>query len=479
MKNSKRLGTNAALNVIKQLFTILFPLITFPYASRILGVANYGKINFSSSIISYISLIAGLGVYNYAIREGARVRESKNKLKKLSNEIFTINCASTAIAYLILGLLLVFNNKLSDYSWLLLIQSSTILFTTLGIDWFNVIHEDYFFITLRYILCQGLSLFLMFILVRNQEDYLQYAFTSVISSIIANILNLFYIKKQYQYIPCITFNKECLIHFKSIMIMFGSAIATLIYINSDVTILGILKNDTIVGYYSVSAKIYTLIKQLLNALLVVAMPRLSSEIAKLDFKMINKHYNQIFSYLVLILGPACTGLFMLSDNIILLFSGSEYLPAASSLRILSVSLLFATIACFYVNVIMIPNRMEKYVLRATVISAVTNIVLNFILIPFWGQNAAALTTVIAELLMFICGVYYTKKIAQLHFNKNILISFICSIGVVILCIISKMFLLNNTLIIVISLGVSILLWVICIMAFYRKEIMTFIRCKHR
>ena len=309
--------------------------------------------------------------------------------------------------------------------------------------------------------------------------YLQYAFTSVISSIIANILNLFYIKKQYQYTPCITINKDCLKHFKSIMIMFGSAIATLIYINSDVTILGVLKDDTIVGYYSVSAKIYTLIKQLLNALLVVAIPRLSSEIAKLDFKILNKHYNQIFSYLVLILGPACTGLFMLSDNIILLFSGSEYLPAATSLRILSFSLLFASIACFYVNVIMIPNRMEKYVLRATIISAITNIVLNFVLIPLWGQNAAALTTLIAEFLMVICGVYYTKKIVQLHFDKNIFISFICSIGVAILCTINKMFFLNNTLIIVTSLSASGLLWGICIIVSYRKAIMTFISHKYR
>ena len=128
--------------------------------------------------------------------------------------------------------------------------------------------------------------------------------------------------------------------------MFSSAIATLIYINSDVTILGVLKDDIVVGLYSVSAKIYTLIKQLLNALLVFAIPRISNEIARKEFEVVDKHYNKIFSYLILILGPACTGLFVLSENIIELFCGAEYLQAANSLKILAIALVLATMACF-------------------------------------------------------------------------------------------------------------------------------------
>ena len=73
----KSLKVNAALNVIKQLCMIVFPMITFPYASRVLGTFHYGKINFGSSIISYIMLIAGLGVSKYAIREGESKRRQE------------------------------------------------------------------------------------------------------------------------------------------------------------------------------------------------------------------------------------------------------------------------------------------------------------------------------------------------------------------------------------------------------------------
>ena len=82
---------NAALSVVKQLFSIAFPMITFPYVTRILGAENYGKYTFSASIVNYISYIGAAGILRYAIRECSRIREDKEKQEKLVNEIFTIN----------------------------------------------------------------------------------------------------------------------------------------------------------------------------------------------------------------------------------------------------------------------------------------------------------------------------------------------------------------------------------------------------
>ena len=78
---------------------IIFPLITFPYVSRILGVDNLGKYNFSNSIISYFILIAGLGISTYAVREGARLRDKQKAFHDFANEMFTINVISTIVAY--------------------------------------------------------------------------------------------------------------------------------------------------------------------------------------------------------------------------------------------------------------------------------------------------------------------------------------------------------------------------------------------
>lgn len=107
MKKERSLTINALLNVVKQICSIIFPMITFPFATRVLGAFNYGKINFSASLISYITLLAGLGITNYAIREGSRVKENKEKLQELTNELFSINLISMSVAYLLLFIIIV------------------------------------------------------------------------------------------------------------------------------------------------------------------------------------------------------------------------------------------------------------------------------------------------------------------------------------------------------------------------------------
>ena len=82
---TKKMGVNAALNLFKTALSIIFPLITYPYISRILGVENLGKINYTASIVGYFSLIAALGISTYTIREGGRIRSNSEKLSRLGN----------------------------------------------------------------------------------------------------------------------------------------------------------------------------------------------------------------------------------------------------------------------------------------------------------------------------------------------------------------------------------------------------------
>ncbi len=466
----KSLRLNAILNAIKQVCSILFPMITFPFASRILGKASYGKINFSQSIISYILLIASLGISNYAIREGAKIREDKRSLNQFANEVFTINLCSMLVSYLILFILILFWKRLDGYGTLLLIQGLSIFFTTIGIDWVNSLYEDFTYITLRYILCQSVAVVLMLLLVRSSDDYLIYALTSVSSTVLANIMNVGYIRRTYGLRIVPTYHPNFKKHIKPIMILFGTSIASLIYINSDVTILGILKNDSEVGLYSVSAKIYTLVKNLMNSMLIVAIPRISNEIEKDDRNQINSHLSDILSNLILLIIPACIGLFMLSHNIISLLSGVEYLEATSSLQILSISLIFASLACFFINVVMIPYRMESNVLFATIISAIINIIFNIILIPKWGQDAAALTTLASEIIMTVLGIYYTRHVCVFKLSKPILVDIINGLAVFTVCKTMIHFVSNDFFAIVLSVLLSLILCFLILLIFYKDKI---------
>ena len=108
----KSIKLNAILNVMKTVFSLVFPLITFPYVTRMLQVEAMGKYDFSGSIISYFTLLAALGINIYAVREGAKYRNDKEKIDQFASEIFSINVYSTIASYILLFICLIFIQKL-------------------------------------------------------------------------------------------------------------------------------------------------------------------------------------------------------------------------------------------------------------------------------------------------------------------------------------------------------------------------------
>lgn len=433
----KSLSINAFLNGLRSILNILFPLITFPYVSRILTVNGIGIYNFSNSIISYFLLIAGLGVGTYAIREGAKFRDNKKLISKFASEVFTINVVSTGIAYILLFLCLILFSKLHDYLDCILIFSLQIFFTTIGTEWIYQIYEDYFYITLRSIFFQIISIFLLFIFVRKSSDYLNYAAITVFSAVGSNILNFFNARK-YCHIR-LTFRFNWKLHLIPILIIFAANIANMIYVNSDITLLGLLKTDYVVGIYSVSSKIYQMVKSLVASILLVTVPRLALLYGKGRKEEYKKILSKLTSTLLVLILPAAVGLFMLSKEVIIIASGIKYLRASNSLRILCFAYVFSILAWILTDCVLIPAKREKYVLISMSVSAILNILLNIILIPIWNENAAAFSTVIAELSMFVVNYHYAKDLVKdVFMSKNLRRIFITSsigcVGIIVICL---------------------------------------------
>lgn len=474
IEKKRSVKKNAILSVIKQLFSIIFPMITFPYATRILGVENYGKYTFSVSIVNYISYIAAAGILRYAVRECARVRDDKKKLHRLVNEIYTINISTTIVAYLILFALLAFVPMLREYVLWIMLISLSVLFTTIGTDWINSAFEDYFFITIRYILSQMVALSLLFLLVRNQDDITQYVIVSIFGGILANILNVLHIRRTLKIVPRLIYSKQLLNHIKPILYLFASTIATVIYINSDVTLLRIYADDASVGYYGVSTQFYQLVKQLINAAFIVIIPRISNELAK-DKSLAYSRYNKILTVTILVMIPCATGLFMIRNNLILLFSGEEYLKATSSLAILAVSLIPAMTANFFINIVMIPLGMEKKVMIATITSGIVNIGLNFVLIPIFAENAAAFTTLIAEISMILIAMFYCRSMKFRSVIKAIVTGIVGAGIIVLVCFLLNSIISNYFANIVLCITISSMFYGVVILIFYREKVMSIIR----
>ena len=450
---------NAILNVIKQIMKIAFPLITFPYVSRILLDENFGKYNFAQSIINYYILIAGLGVATYGIREGARLRNYSEKLNNFANQLFTINLLSTIVSYLLLLLLCLLWRKLDSYQNLIIILSGVMLFNTLGADWINSIYEDYGYMTKRYIVIKSIALVLIFVFIKEKEDYLKYGCIIAGTDMLANLINVFYVKK---YVHLRIAKPHISKHLAPLFILLANTIAITIYTNSDITMLGIFQNDSVVGVYGVASKMNQIVKNLINAIIVVIIPRLAALLGNNEIDKYNALLRKTIKAIITFMLPMIVGMIVLSKDIILLFGGKAYIEGFHSLRILSIALVPTIIASIFFDGILIVNRREKYCLLATIISAVLNIFLNLILIPVLSLNGAAITTVIAELCSCLMAMYFSRGFYNMKFriDRDIMAVLVGTLAVAIICVINSIWISGLIMIAIDVLLATILYFVI-------------------
>lgn len=461
MKN-KSLSINAILNSLQTLLNLIFPLITFPYVSRVLSVNGMGKYNFANSIVSYFVLIAGLGISRYAVREGAKIRENKVLFSEFASRIFSINLCSTIISYILLFVTLLVVTSLQDCVEAILIFSVQIFFTTLGVDWLYIIYEEYGYITFRNILFKIISIILLFIFVRHSNDYLNYAAITTFASVGSYILNFFHAKKICRIRLVWNFNWGA--YLVPILTIFGTMVAVTIYVSSDITMLGFLKNNYVVGIYSISSKIYGMVGPMLSATMAVTIPRLAMLMGRGILKEYKELFEKLLQSMIVIVLPAVVGLIITARNIILIIAGKEYLRSTSSLRILSIALFFGTINTIFVECVLIPAKRERATLITAIIAAITNLSLNFVLIPLFSERGTAMTTVIAECLSMIINFYFSKDIIgetilNITFWKNNINVIVGCIVVVFVCIVVKMFIYNNVIQLIMSIICSCITYI--------------------
>lgn len=444
---------NTVFNTIRTISSIIYPLITFPYISRVLGAENVGKVNFSSSFVSYFSLITTLGITSYAIRECSLVKDDKKELEKTSSQIYSINICMAVVAYVVLILCTLFVPKLSGYKTLILIQSLGIILTVIGTDWLNTAMEDFRFIAIRTASFQLLALVFMFIFVRSRQHYHAYAITAIIASSGAYLANVFYRNKycKVRFTPHMEWRK----HMRPIITMVMMILAQHILSNLDITMLGLIKDDTAVGLYTTAAYLINFITLLASAITAVVMPQMSKAFDEGDSDKIRSLFRYTISFTLVVGLPCFAGLCMMPEEIVTLIGGAEYVPSAGAVRILSFSMLFWLVGNIFGNVILISAKREKQFMKACMIGMILNAITNCVLIPPLGIHGAAITTAIANIvIMVISMIGMPTEIRLPNVGKIIIGPIVGTVLVFVICIVSKV-LINNAIIrLLIAIAVS-------------------------
>ncbi len=448
-KATNSIAINGILNIIQKCSTIFFPLITIPYLSRVLGATNFGKFSFSHSIVAYFLLFAMLGINTYAVREGASKRDNPQEILTFSKEITTINLYSVLLSFGVLLLVVFLGGFASDYQKLLLILSCLLPLTFVGRDWINVVYEDYLYTTVRYLIVQVLGVLLIFLLVKTQADYIIYTAIYALTSTLGYVINFFYTRRYVKF--RLTRKTNIKKHLVPILILFVAQLAATIYIESDITMLGLYCTEQEVGIYSIASKVYSLIKAVINAITAVVIPRIVYHLSKGERDNSDNLLNKLFLTLFTIIFPLAVGICIFNYDVLLLIGGGEYVSGGQALIVLTITLPIAVFSGYFCNAVLVPAKKEKAFMWITVISATSNILLNLIMIPFFGILGAAITTLISEIVVVILSCIISRKSLRLKMNiKDIIAVFVGLFFVAGICIVIRQFVANSILRVVIS-----------------------------
>lgn len=463
----KDIGVNLIFNLLKTITKIIFPLITFPYASRVLGVDGIGKVQYCNSTISYFTLIATLGISIYAVRQGAKYKDDREALSKFSKEILIINSISMALSYLLFTIFVLFFFK-QPYYVLLILCSFATLFQTYSIEWLYQIKEDYGYISIRALIFNVISIILMFVFVHSPKDYIVYAIINMFGSFGSFFFNIFHAKKYINVFR--SYNLNLKQHIKPILMIFGVSVASSIYMNLDTVMLGAMVGTVAVGLYTAAVKLIHLVKNLISSFSNVLFTRLSNYVGtgkNTEYKALLKNG---VDFTMLFLIPCIVGMYMLSAELLYFLSGSEYTEATLAARILAINLYFSVLDGLIYYQVLLPFKHEKLASISTWIGAIVNLILNFFIIPIFSYTGAAFTTLIAELSVSFCLLYFAKNLIDI---KMLFISSIryllFSIPIVICCIICKIMFANIFIFVAISVISSALLY-FCTLLVFRDSI---------
>lgn len=257
VSKQKSLKLNFFMNAILTMSSFIFPLITFPYVSRILLPTGTGKVSFATSLISYFGMFAQLGIPTYGIRACAKVRDDREALTRIAQELLFINLIMSAISYAILIVALLLVPRLQGDRILYVVVSMTIILTSIGMEWLYKALEQYTYITIRSIIFKFIALMAMFLLIHEQKDYVIYGGITIFAASASNILNFINVHKYIYIKPVKSYNLKR--HLKPVAVFFAMACATTIYTHLDMIMLGFMKTDADVGYYNAAVKIKSIL----------------------------------------------------------------------------------------------------------------------------------------------------------------------------------------------------------------------------
>ncbi|MBN2615542.1 MAG: flippase [Bacteroidales bacterium] len=407
------LKKNFIYNLLLLGSNLLFPVINFAYASRIVGPEGIGKIQFVITFATYFVLIAQLGIPAYGMREVAKAKNDQKRLDRIFSELLVINMISSLVLLIIYLAVIIsvywFRASLNYYllAGLLVISGFSVL------EWFYKGTENFRFLSLRSVVVKMLALIGLILFVRSPGDLMIYFLITMGSVLAVNILNLIGLKGRVTlYFRGLRLKR----HLNALLILFASSLTIGVYTLGDTLLLGFLTDNQAVGFYTAAKKLILITIPLITALGTVLIPKMAQSLDVMNQKELQMQVDRSFAFISLFGVPVSLGLLVFAPEIMPVFSGTQFEGAVLTLQVIGPTVFVVALGHLFGLQLLIPGGFERLYLKSTILGMIASLILNVVLISNFRDKGAAATLLITEILVTFTAGFMVWKKMELHFN---------------------------------------------------------------
>ena len=445
------LKKNFIYNAILTMSGYIFPLMVYPYVSRVLGVANIGACNFVDSIVEYFTILSMMGMNTIGIREIAKCKNDQQKLDNVFSQLFSLNTLTTITAIIILIIATNIVPKFAPYKDLLYIGVGKLFFNYMLINWFFQGLENFKYIAARTIFVKILFVISVFLFVKTETDVKLYYFLVALTWAGNGIINFIYAKKYVSFNFTLKINKAII---GSFFILGVYWFMNSMYTTLNVAFLGFATNDIEVGYYTTANKLLTVIMTMFTALTSVMVPRVSVALKSNDNSEAKALIRKAINALMLFAIPLIFFVFPFSQELIYLMSGKGYEGATTPLQILTPLFFLVGYDQIIVLQTLLPMGKDKDILRNSILAASVGIISNIFLTLNFGKNGSAIVLILAELSVLLSSQFCVTKYLGLKIPFKLIIKHIIGFSpIIIICYVIKYFINSYVISLIVSASI--------------------------
>ena len=401
----KSIKKNYIFNTAYQLLLLIVPFITTPYLSRVLGANGIGIYSYANSMVSYFTLIACLGTGTYGQRAISYVQDDKEKRSRAFWETFSFRLIMSLITLIFYGIYIYF------------VKENRIIFIILAINLINVIFEISWFFqgmeefqktVVRSSIVKILNIIFIFTFIKDSNDLVLYTLGSLTLTLIGSMSLWAYLPKYIQKVKGIKPFRDI----KTIFKLFLPTIAIQVYTLVDKSMIGWFStgaNYLENGYYEQAEKVVRICLTLVTSLGTVMIPRIGKVYKEGNYEKIKEYMYKSYRFILLLAIPVCLGLISISSIFVPIFFGPGYEKVELLLIILSFLAIIIGLSNANGYQYLVPTGKENILTITVTAGAISNFLLNLILIPKYYSIGASISTIVAETIVTLVGFIYIRK----------------------------------------------------------------------